>query len=180
MDGSSLCTVELGAHYEADVFVANYVPGDVLTKMYSASALKEQLQMFKRDIDACNRQHAAALREELDEAMLADPAQWEALSALPGVVAVEQLLKVHSLRVLESLTNTMCMLIPKAHRDMENQDIVDISKSAIADADPDLMNVAGGMHLVDVIIETIQALFATPSALFGAPKQFFGEEVNYH
>ena len=73
MDGSSLCTVELGAHYEADVFVANYVPDDVLTKMYSASALKEQLKMFKRDIDECNRQHAAALREELDEARWQTP-----------------------------------------------------------------------------------------------------------
>jgi hypothetical protein len=180
VDRDSLSTVELGAHYEADVFVANYVPADALTKMYSANTLKEQLKMFKRDIDEYNRQHAKALRQKLDEAILADPARWAALRALPEVAAIQKILKVHSVRVLESLTNTMCMLIPTARRNMEKKDIVDISKSAIADADPDLMNTAGGMHLVTVIIETIQALFTTPSVLFGAPELFFGEEVVYH
>ena len=211
--------MEPGAHYEADIFVANPVPHGALTKMYVANTLKEQLANFKRDIDEFNREesedlfkelfkrdtgagpeegglrvipHAEALQKNIDEfnhihskdlhqnidqETLADPTKWDALTKIPQVLAMKEFLEAHAGGVLESLTSTMCTLVPKARRDMKKQDIVDIGLTAKADADPNLMLVAGELHLVAAIIETIQALFSTPAALFGKPKMFFGEEV---
>lgn len=50
-------------------------------------------------------------------------------------------------------------------------------KTAIADADPDVVNAAGGMHLVTSIVSTMQELLTTHPAMFSSPNLFFGEEV---